>query len=114
VTRLRDVALGVLTVRILDRIGAPRRRRGAAVAAPAAPRATASRAPRRSLLLLTLGALAVGAVLMILFEHTITRVVGVTALFTFVIAGVFLIADPGWLAEGDDDQSPLAPRGRLR
>jgi hypothetical protein len=110
VTRLRDVALGVLVVRVLDRVGAPRRRRGGATAMA---RPAAYSAPPRGLMALTLGALTVGALLMFLFEATITRVVGVTALFTFVVAGVFLIADPRWLATSDD-QSDLAPRERLR
>jgi hypothetical protein len=45
----------------------------------------------------TLGALAVGAILMLLFEAWYTRLVGVLALFTFVVAGVFLITGSGLL-----------------
>jgi uncharacterized membrane protein YkgB len=51
-------------------------------------------------LALMFGSLAVGLVLMIGFEETLTRVVGVLALFTFIVTGVFLIADPDFL---DDD-----------
>jgi hypothetical protein len=53
------------------------------------------------LTLFTLGSFAVGLVLMFLFEATATRVLGVLLLFAFVVAGVFLIADPDFL--GDDD-----------
>jgi hypothetical protein len=35
-----------------------------------------------------------GVVLMIGFEYTITRVLGVAALFAFIAFGVFAIADP--------------------
>lgn len=43
--------------------------------------------------------------LMIPFETTVTRVLGVAALLAFVVCGVFLIADPGRLAGDDDDWS---------
>jgi hypothetical protein len=55
-----------------------------------------------------LALLAVGAVTMLVFESTVTRIIGVLALFGFVIAGVFAIADPRWLGaspalgHGDD------------
>jgi hypothetical protein len=51
---------------------------------------------------LMFGSLAVGLVLMIGFEATLTRIVGVLALFTFIITGVFLIADPAFLEREDD------------
>jgi hypothetical protein len=41
----------------------------------------------------------VGVVLMVAFEHAVTRVLGVAALFAFIVAGVFLIADPEALAD---------------
>ena len=44
----------------------------------------------------------VGLVLMIGFEAMLTRIVGVLALFTFIITGVFLIADPAFLEREDD------------
>ncbi len=53
---------------------------------------------KRPLLALMFGALAVGLVLMLGFEAPVTRVIGVTALFTFIVSGVFLIADPAFLA----------------
>jgi uncharacterized membrane protein YkgB len=53
-------------------------------------------------LALLLGSLAVGLVLMIGFEHVLTRVVGVLALFTFIVTGVFLIADPAFLERDED------------
>jgi hypothetical protein len=45
----------------------------------------------------TLAALVVALVLNLLFEHTLTRVVGVVAMFAFIVAGVFLIASPRFL-----------------
>jgi hypothetical protein len=53
------------------------------------------------LLPVALGSLAAGLVLMIGFEATITRVLGVLALFAFIVIGVFLIADPAFLDEED-------------
>jgi hypothetical protein len=53
-------------------------------------------------LALMFASLAVGLVLMIGFEAPLTRIVGVLALFAFIVTGVFLIADPGFL---DDDES---------
>jgi hypothetical protein len=47
------------------------------------------------------GCLAVGLVLMIGFEAALTRVLGVLALFAFIVIGVFLIADPE-LLDSDD------------
>ena len=43
----------------------------------------------------------VGVVLMVAFESWVTRVLGVAALFAFIVAGVFVIADPGVL--GDEE-----------
>ena len=54
-------------------------------------------------LALMLGSFAVGLVLMVGFEHVVTRVLGVLALFTFLVTGVFLIADPLTLARDEDD-----------
>jgi hypothetical protein len=51
---------------------------------------------------LMLGCLGVGLVAMLAFESTITRVVGVLALFAFIVIGVFLIADPEFLAREED------------
>jgi hypothetical protein len=56
---------------------------------------------RRSLTALMLGCFAAGVVLMVGFEHPITRVLGVLALFAFVVSGVFVIADPEFLERED-------------
>jgi hypothetical protein len=59
---------------------------------------------RRPLLLFMFACLGVGMLLMLLFEHWTTRLAGITALFAFIVSGVFLIADPAFLAveeEGD-------------
>jgi hypothetical protein len=53
---------------------------------------------------LMFGCLAVGLVLMIGFEAAITRLLGVLALFAFIVSGVFLIADPE-LLDADDGQA---------
>jgi hypothetical protein len=50
-------------------------------------------------LALLFGSLAAGLVLMLGFEGVITRVLGVLALFTFIVTGVFLIADPSFLED---------------
>jgi hypothetical protein len=49
-----------------------------------------------------LGSLLIGVGLMVPFEATVTRVLGVMALFAFIVSGVFLIADPAWLARDQD------------
>jgi hypothetical protein len=46
--------------------------------------------------------LVVGVGLNVAFEHTITRVVGMLLLFTFIVLGVFLIADPKFLGREDE------------
>jgi hypothetical protein len=48
-----------------------------------------------------LGCLAAGLVLMLGFDVWITRLLGVLALFAFIVIGVFLIADPDFLSEED-------------
>ena len=57
---------------------------------------------RRGLTAFTLGSFAVGLVLMIPFEHAVTLALGVLAMVAFIVAGVFLIADPAFLAEDDE------------
>jgi hypothetical protein len=47
--------------------------------------------------LFVLGSFVVGVLLMVLFHEPVTRILGVTALFTFIVSGVFLIADPAFL-----------------
>jgi hypothetical protein len=50
---------------------------------------------------LMFSSLAVGLVLMIGFDAAVTRILGVLALFTFIVTGVFLIADPAFLDRDD-------------
>ena len=54
--------------------------------------------------LLALASFALGVALMIPFEATITRVLGVAALFGAIVAGVFAIASPELLAEDEEKQ----------
>ena len=57
---------------------------------------------RRPLLVFMLACLGAGLLLMLLFEAWVTRALGVVALFAFIVSGVFLIADPAFLAAEDD------------
>jgi uncharacterized membrane protein YkgB len=59
---------------------------------------------------LMLGAFGLGLVLMVAFEHPLTRVLGLLCLFTFIVTGVFLIADPESLGKEQD----LSEDGRRR
>jgi hypothetical protein len=60
------------------------------------------KSPRTRRVLLVVAAFMLGVGLMIPFEATITRVLGVSFLFGFIIGGVFLIADPSFLS-GDEE-----------
>jgi len=51
---------------------------------------------------LMLGAFGLGLVLMVAFEHPVTRILGLLCLFTFIVTGVFLIADPASLGKEED------------
>jgi predicted cobalt transporter CbtA len=57
---------------------------------------------REPLVVATLVAGALGALLLILFEEWFTRLLGVLGLFAFIVAGVFAIASPAFL-EGDEE-----------
>jgi hypothetical protein len=102
--------VGLVLKFVLDRLGVRGGRalpaavhgRGSTVPAPAPERAAPS-VRRRPLLLFMFAMLGIGMLLMLLFEHWVTRVVGVATLFAFIVSGVFLIADPAFLADGDDD-----------
>jgi hypothetical protein len=48
----------------------------------------------------------VGVVLMVGFEATLTRILGVVLLFAFIVSGVFLVADPEFLAAEEDANGP--------
>ena len=47
--------------------------------------------------------LLIGVVLMVPFDATVTRVLGVAALLAFVVCGVFVIATPEYLQRDDDE-----------
>ena len=49
---------------------------------------------RRPLFALTLGSLVLGGGIMLAFEAPLARILGVALLFGFIVAGVFLVADP--------------------
>jgi hypothetical protein len=51
---------------------------------------------------LLLTSLLAGLVLMVGFDATVTRILGVACLLAFVAGGVFLIAQPSFLAADDD------------
>jgi hypothetical protein len=50
---------------------------------------------------LMLASLALGVPLMVLFENTFTRIAGVILCFTFIVAGVFVLASPAFLNRDD-------------
>lgn len=79
---------------------------GPTTAAGAAPRSSGQKAPPRRrqvrLLTFTLATFVVGAALVLGFDSLLPRVVGALILCGFIVAGVFLIADPRFL-EADDD-----------
>jgi hypothetical protein len=86
---------------VLDRMsggGRKARRSAQSSSAGAAPRPAAEPRADPSRAIVPLVLFLVGAVSMLFFEATVTRVIGVLALFAFVVSGVFAIADPRWLA----------------
>ena len=50
-----------------------------------------------------LAAFVLGVVLMVGFEHVVTRVLGLLCLFGFIVGGVFLIADPAFLRDEPEE-----------
>jgi hypothetical protein len=52
---------------------------------------------------LALSAFVLGVALMIPFEYTVTRILGVALLFAAIVAGVFAIAQPEWLSDDDSE-----------
>ena len=54
--------------------------------------------------LLALGAFVLGVALIVPFEATITRILGVALLFGAIVAGVFAIATPELLSEDEPDE----------
>jgi hypothetical protein len=59
--------------------------------------------PDRRLLAFMLASFVVGAVLMVAFDVALTRVLGMVALVAFMVAGVFLVADPRFLVPDEDE-----------
>ncbi len=59
---------------------------------------------RGAAFLVMMGSIALALPLMLFFESTPTRIFGVLGLASFIVAGVFAIADPGFL-ESDDEES---------
>ena len=59
---------------------------------------------RGPLALFMLGSFVVGVALMILFDATLTRVFGMTALIAFMVSGVFLVAHPALLDPEDEER----------
>ncbi len=57
--------------------------------------------------------LAVATVFMLVFEAPIPRLIGVLALFGFVVAGVFAIADHEFLGPDEDDDEPTHERAAV-
>ena len=57
---------------------------------------------RDRLLGLTIGCFVLGSAIMIAFDAPLARIAGVAVLFGFVVAGVFLVADPGFLDRGEE------------
>lgn len=53
-----------------------------------------------------IGLLVAGLGLMLPFEYTLTRAAGIACLLGFIALGVFLIAEPGFLAADDDSSKP--------
>lgn len=63
-----------------------------------------SKGERPPLLLPTVLAFCLGAGLMLPFEYTITRLLGVISFVVFFVLGMLLIANPGFLeGDGADD-----------
>ncbi len=52
-----------------------------------------------------IASLLAGMVLMVAFEHPVTRVLGLLCLFGFIVGGVFLIADPAFLRADEDAEA---------
>jgi hypothetical protein len=98
--RVSDFALGLVVRGVLGRLARPPKRKPPR----ARSRSKGSAAGRRSpLLLATLSCFALGLPLMVIFEHTITRILGVGLMFAFIVSGVFLVADPAFL-DGEEDE----------
>jgi hypothetical protein len=56
----------------------------------------------RQLFAVTLGSFVLGSAVMLASEAPAARAVGVALLFCFIVSGVFLVADPAFLARDED------------
>ena len=54
----------------------------------------------------TLACFAIGVALMIVFDATVTRILGVALLLAFIVLGLFAIATPEFLGRPEDEDSP--------
>lgn len=110
-SRAANFALGLVVRFVLGRVQRPtagarqapsraqRREQRRAQERRAEEHVAALAPPKRTpLLLLMLGSFALSLPLMIAFHHPLTRILGVALLFTFIVTGVFLIANPAFLA----------------
>jgi threonine/homoserine efflux transporter RhtA len=57
---------------------------------------------RRALTVLVWVSFVAGLALMVPFSSSVTRVLGIACLFAFVAGGLFLAADPAFLAADDE------------
>jgi len=55
-----------------------------------------------SLRALWIASVVLGLPLMLLFEHPLTRIAGVLLCFTFIVSGVFLLANPAYLGRDEE------------
>jgi hypothetical protein len=86
----------------------PKRQRGRRQKNTARPTSgpVAHQQPRRgAAFYVMMGSIALALPLMLLFETAITRIVGVVMLFTFILSGVFAIAQPSFLEADDGDRA---------
>jgi energy-converting hydrogenase Eha subunit C len=57
---------------------------------------------RPPLLVVCVACFVLGSAVMLAFEAPLARIVGVALLFGFIVSGVFLVANPEFLARGED------------
>jgi hypothetical protein len=101
----RELPLAIVLKRALAPPRPSRRARPARRAAPQPATAEQPAAsPRRGpIAVVALAALIVGCGLLIPFDAWFARLLGVLALFAFIVAGVFAIATPALLDRDDND-----------
>ena len=99
--RLRDVVAGIALLGVLDRVVArPAQPGGSRVGRLLRRRSTAAEAPAPRdprLFRLMLASFAVGSILLLVFESGLAHTPALILLFVFIVAGVFLVADPRFL-----------------